>query len=465
MYLRLSKIGRRSLDAELKKRSAYISLGLLALLLPFVPKWLVVLTIILGTIAIIYIPKDSFIFKALASERDREKGILMGPLKLSIAMLLLAVLVVTLNFPVYVLAATMGIVAFGEGTATLVNLLVSENRSLFWSVTLLILGTLFGFLFGAWAIVNGGAGAGINSLDLMFFLAVIGTVTGTLLYTILDEESIAIPIGAGMAMWLFSSFTYTTYPGLTEVLVAVAFPLAIGIVTVKMNAADLSGALSGVLSGLLMILFGGIGWFILLLVFFFMGTIFTKYKYTYKRSIGAAQSNEGSRGYRNVFGNCLVPLTLVVAYGAIGNFSLPYLGDIGRNIFLIGYLGAMATATADTLASEIGATYKGQPRMITTFKKVKAGTDGAVSVLGEAAALLGALAIALVAIPMGVIGPNITAAFLLAVAGGFLGTNVDSLLGSTLQQKKVLSNEGVNFFATVSGAAVAMILYYLIFLH
>jgi uncharacterized protein (TIGR00297 family) len=125
----------------------------------------------------------------------------------------------------------------------------------------------------------------------------------------------------------------------------------------------------------------------------------------------------------------------------------------------------MATATADTLASEIGATYKGQPRMITTLKKVKAGTDGAVSVLGEAAALFGAIAIALVAIPMGVIGPNITAAFLLAIAGGFLGTNIDSLLGSTLQQKKLLSNEGVNLFATLSGAVVSMALYYLIYLR
>jgi uncharacterized protein (TIGR00297 family) len=463
MYPRLSTTGRPSLDDELKRQSAYISLGLLALLLPFVPKWLIVLTVILGTIAIIYIPKDSVIFRALASERDREKGVLMGPLKLSIAILLLAVLVVALNFPVFILAATVGIVAFGEGAAALVNVLVSENRSLFWSVTLLILGTMFGFIFGAWAIVNGGAG--IQSMDLMFFLAVIGTVTGTLLFTILDEESIAIPLGAGMAMWLFSSFTYTTYPGLAEILVAVAFPLAIGIVTVKMNAADLSGALSGVLAGLLMILFGGIGWFILLLVFFFLGTIFTKYKYDYKHAKGAAQSNEGSRGYRNVFGNCLIPLILVVSYGAVGSFSLPYFGDIDRNIFLIGYLGAMATATADTLASEIGATYKGQPRMITTLKKVKAGTDGAVSVLGEAAALFGAIAIALVAIPMGVIGPNITAAFLLAIAGGFLGTNIDSLLGSTLQQKKLLSNEGVNLFATLSGAVVSMALYYLIYLR
>ncbi len=462
MYPGLST-DRLSLDVELKRQSAYILLGLVALLFPFVPRWTIVLGVLFGTIAIIYIPKDSFLFKALASERDLEAGVLIGPLKFIIAILLLAILVVTLDFPVYVLAAVIGVVAFGEGAATLVNVLVSRNKSLFWSVTLLILGTMFGFIFGGWAMVN--MGMGTDRLDLMFFLAVIGTVTGALLYTIVDEENIAIPLGAGMAMWLFSSFTYARIPGAAEIVIAVTFPLTIGMASYKLNAADLSGALAGVLSGLLMILFGGIGWFFLLLVFFILGTLFTKYKYKYKVDIGAAQAKEGSRGYRNVFGNCLIPLVCVVAYGAIGNVTVPYLGTIDKAIFLIGYLGSMATATADTLASEIGSTYRGQPRMITTLKKVKAGTDGAVSLLGEAAAIFGSVAIAVTAILLGVFGPGVWTAFVLTVLGGFLGTNLDSVLGATFQQRKWLTNEGVNFFATLAGGAISMLLYYLFFMH
>lgn len=463
MYPRLSTLGRPSLDAELKRQSAYISLGLLALLFPFVPRWVIVLGTLFGTVAIIYIPKNSFIFRAFASERDMEAGVLIGPLKFSFAILLLAILVVSLDLPVYVMAATIGIVAFGEGAATLVNVLVSGNKAIFWIVTLLILGTLFGFIFGGWALVN--MGMGTERLDLMFFLAVIGTVTGALLYTIVDEESVAIPLGAGMAMWLFSSFTYARIPTAAEIAIAVTFPLIIGMASYKLNAADLSGALAGVLSGLLMILFGGIGWFALLIVFFVLGTLFTKYKYAYKVEIGAAQNNKGSRGYRNVFGNCLIPLIFVVAYGAFGSFDVPYLGHIDRNIFIMGYLGAMATATADTLASEIGSTYRGQPRMITTLKKVKAGTDGAVSMLGEGAALFGSVAIAVVAIAMGVAGPDLWVAFLLAVLSGFLGTNIDSVLGATLQQRKVLTNEGVNLFATLAGGIIATGLYYLFFMH
>ncbi len=460
MYPGLSK--RLSLDVELKRQSAYILLGLLGLFFPFVPGWVIVLGVLFGTIAIVYIPKGSFLFRALASDRDLAAGVLIGPLKFSIAILLLAILAVTLDFPVYVLAAVIGVVAFGEGAATLVNVLVSRNKSLFWSVTLLILGTLFGFIFGGWAMVN--MSMGTDRLSLMFFLAVIGTVTGALLYTIVDEENIAIPLGAGMAMWLFSSFTYAAIPGAAEIIVAVAFPLAIAMASYKLNAADLSGALAGVLSGLLMILFGGIGWFALLLVFFALGTLFTKYKYRYKVDIGAAQTNEGSRGYRNVFGNCLIPLIFVVAYGAIGNVDVPYLGSVDKAIFMAGYLGSMATATADTLASEIGSTWRGQPRMITTLKKVKAGTDGAVSLLGEASALFGSAAIAAAAVLLGVAGAKAWPAAILTVLGGFLGTNVDSVLGATLQRRKWLTNEGVNFFATLIGGAISMLLYYLFFL-
>jgi uncharacterized protein (TIGR00297 family) len=461
MYPSLGSEGRHNLGFEIKRQSAYISLGLLALLFPFLPEWLIVLGIFLGTIAIIYMPKDSFLFKALASERDMEAGLLLGPLKFSFALLLLAILVVALDFPIYVLAATIGTVAFGEGVALIVNMLVSENKAIFWSVTLLILGTIFAFIFGSWVIINSSVPvqANVDQFHFMFFLAVIGTVTGALLYSIVDDENIAVPLGAGMAMWLFSSFTYTSIPGPWEIIIAVAIPLLIGIVSYKLNAADLSGSLSGVLIGVLMIVFGGLEWFVLLLVFFFLGAIFTKYKYSYKKSIGVAEANLGSRGYKNAFGNCLIPLIFVVAYGVLGNVDFPYIGVIDKTVFLIGYLGSMATATGDTLASEIGSTYRGQPRMITTLKKVKTGTDGAVSILGEAAALFGSASIALIAVPLNLVTASIAGTLAIAIVSGFLGSNVDSVLGATLQKRKILSNSGVNLIATLIGGIISVILY------
>jgi uncharacterized protein (TIGR00297 family) len=94
--------------------------------------------------------------------------------------------------------------------------------------------------------------------------------------------------------------------------------------------------------------------------------------------------------------------------------------------------------------------------MITTLKKAKRGTDGAVSWLGEGAALFGSLAIAVLAY---VLIKEDMILLLVATAGGFIGTNIDSLLGATLQQKGYLSNNGVNLFATISGAIVTGLIY------
>jgi uncharacterized protein (TIGR00297 family) len=271
-------------------------------------------------------------------------------------------------------------------------------------------------------------------------------------------------------MWLFSSFNYASIPDPAQLAVAVAIPFAIGIFSFKLNAVDLSGALSGVLVGLFMIIFGrsseleGFKWFAIILVFLFLGAMFTKYKYAYKSKVGAAEANKGSRGYKNVFGNCFVPLIFVMLYGVMGTTTVPYFGSVDRSVYLIGFLCSMAMATADTLASEIGSTYRGQPRMITTLQPVAPGTDGGVSLLGEAASLFGAVAIAVAALLMGLTGSSAESMLLLTVLMGFVGTNIDSLLGATLQQRKILSNAGVNFVATLITGLLAMLIYYLFFL-
>jgi len=199
---------------------------------------------------------------------------------------------------------------------------------------------------------------------------------------------------------------------------------------------------------LLVILFAGLSWFILLLAFYLLGGVFTRYGYSQKDKLGIAQSHCGRRGYKNVYSNSLAPLALAILYGVYGN-----------EVFMFAFIASVATANGDTLASEIGETSRSRPRMITNLKETEPGVDGGVTPLGEMASLAGSLIIGLLATGMGMVGVS---GIIVAVLGGFLGTNFDSLLGATLQSRGILSNNGVNLAATVFGALVGRGLWFML---
>lgn len=91
------------------------------------------------------------------------------------------------------------------------------------------------------------------------------------------------------------------------------------------------------------------------------------------------------------------------------------------------FLAALAAANADTWATETGAVLGGEPRLLTTGRRVSRGTSGAVSAAGLAAALAGAAVIGLFALPG---GPRV---MLVVTGAGFFGALCDSLLGATVQ--------------------------------
>lgn len=81
---------------------------------------------------------------------------------------------------------------------------------------------------------------------------------------------------------------------------------------------------------------------------------------------------------------------------------------------------------------------------------------GAVSAEGTAAAVVGGLLLSLYGWSVGLISLS---AIPVATFAAFVATNVESVLGATLQGKKNLewiTNEVVNFFNTLIGAAIAI---------
>lgn len=118
-------------------------------------------------------------------------------------------------------------------------------------------------------------------------------------------------------------------------------------------------------------------------------------------------------------------------------------------------LAALAEAAADTISSEIGQVLGGTPRMLTTLRRVPAGTDGAVSAAGT---LAGALAAAVIAGAGTLALRGDWRLFALGAGGGVFGLLFDSLLGATIERKGWLNNDAVNFLSTASAAVFALML-------
>ena len=139
--------------------------------------------------------------------------------------------------------------------------------------------------------------------------------------------------------------------------------------------------------------------------------------------------------------------------------------------------GALAAATADTWATEVGTLVGGTPRVLFSFDAVPPGTSGAVTAAGTVALIAGASFVAVAALLLGVTG----AVGAVAIAG-IAGALADSVLGATLQERRWcdacaratertvhdcgaptrraggiagMDNDAVNLAATVTGALVA----------
>jgi uncharacterized protein (TIGR00297 family) len=125
-----------------------------------------------------------------------------------------------------------------------------------------------------------------------------------------------------------------------------------------------------------------------------------------------------------------------------------------RSLLLLGYVASLATKLADTTASEVGKAYGQRTFLITTLQAVPRGTEGAVSLEGTIAGIIGSFAIAIVAYLVQMISlPGI----LICAIAAFIATNLESVIGATLQTKfDWLTNELVNVLNTLIGAAVAI---------
>ncbi len=222
--------------------------------------------------------------------------------------------------------------------------------------------------------------------------------------------------------------------------VAAAVTLGFGVLACALRGVNRSGALAGGLACFLLFASAGPTAFATLAVLFLMTWVATRLGYRRKLALGLAERREGRNAWQ-ILAN--------LAVAALGSFVF---GATGNRVWLVAMVAALAEAATDTVASEIGQYRRPDARLITTWERVPTGTDGGITIPGSIAGLAAGLVVAAVATAGGML-PQ--AQLWIPVSAGFAGMLIDSILGATLQRRGWISNQVVNFFATMAAGALA----------
>jgi uncharacterized protein (TIGR00297 family) len=200
-------------------------------------------------------------------------------------------------------------------------------------------------------------------------------------------------------------------------------------------------------------IWGTLGWrgYGVVMFYFLVGSAVTRIGMAEKEAEGIAEKRGGARGPENVWGSAFAGTICALGVAAT---SLNLVAPEWKSILLLGYVASFATKLSDTTASEIGKAYGKRTFLITTLQPVPRGTEGAISLEGTLAGIVGGLLIAVVAYTLHLIGAS---GVVICAIAAFVATNAESVIGATLQSKfDWLTNELVNVINTIIGAGVAM---------
>jgi len=231
------------------------------------------------------------------------------------------------------------------------------------------------------------------------------------------------------------------FPQAPKIWVSAALTLVFAALGRLVRGVTTGGAVAGAVVCFALLLGAGHGGLAALVTVFVLTWIATRIGYTRKRRLGTAEPRQG-RSAAQVFANLGVAALCALLYA--------FAADDRRLLLAMG--AALAEAAGDTVSSEIGQAIGGVPRMITNWKEMPAGTDGAITLAGTMVGIVSALTVVLVGVLTGMIERPY---LLVCVAAGVAGMVADSLFGATLERRKVVGNNGVNFLSTTVSALLA----------
>jgi uncharacterized protein (TIGR00297 family) len=225
----------------------------------------------------------------------------------------------------------------------------------------------------------------------------------------------------------------------TSALIFLILLIAAVFASYKTNKLTLAGSLTGGVVALAIFAGAGFTGISMLASFFILSVLATSHKKAEKRKIAANKHHPEKRNAGQVLANGGV----AAIFGLLA-YQMP----LQAALFTVLMAAALASATADTLSSELGTVYGRRFYNIINFKPDEKGRDGVISIEGTLIGIAGSTIIAIV-YALGLGWSN--ACFYIIIAGT-IGNITDSVLGATLERKAYLNNDAVNFSNTAFSA-------------
>jgi uncharacterized protein (TIGR00297 family) len=245
------------------------------------------------------------------------------------------------------------------------------------------------------------------------------------------------------------SFLAAQMPSYLDLLIVLLLCSVLSLISYRLRLLTASGSLASFAVGVVIGVFGSIEWLLLLIFFAVAGFIVTRFHMDIKMQRGLQEGRKGERTWKNVVANSLVPAAV-----AVGTYALGLQGTDAAGVI---YLTSIAVAASDTIASELGV-LSAKARLITTMKPVPAGTDGGVSLLGTFWAFMGSLIAAVLGWAVIFPGTWPDWEILIPIVLGFVGCNIDSLIGATWERRGIVSKLGTNIISMAVATALAALI-------
>jgi uncharacterized protein (TIGR00297 family) len=231
-------------------------------------------------------------------------------------------------------------------------------------------------------------------------------------------------------------------PSTVDLLTVLLLLVIVIVLSVRTGKLSIPAAITGGIVGIFVFVGAGYNGLAMLGAFFILGTLSTSWKKELKRGVG----NREAHPQRRTTGQVLANGGMAAILGMLALVNGEH-GDLYRLLLAAG----LASATADTLSSELGMVYGKRFYNILSWKKEAKGLDGVISLEGTLIGIAGACIIALIYAAEYGINRNL----LIIVVAGTAGNLADSLLGAALERKQYLNNDWVNFLNTLFAVLVA----------